>query len=308
MDTPSTGQSVKILTTLGDGNFIEGDYVLPPLDDYSIRVKSIFTGVCRSDIDMMQGNFPLLPMQMHGHEGLGQVVERGSKVKDWDCKIGDYVATRGEPAYADYYNCKPMTWVKVPQADPKYIIEPVACAINIARVCEDELHKRDSSSKRMLIIGTGFLARIFYQTLQALHYTFDTEVLGFSNKEFWGNKLVSEPTGSYDIVLDLKDDATVMDINFNDSGLLILGAQKRCGITTNFGDWLWKNITIKMPSPRAETFISSMSDAVELIDNDKITLDNVWTHSYNRDNNWQQAFADAVKRPGNYSRGYISWD
>ena len=152
MDTPSTGQSVKILTTLGDGNFIEGDYVLPPLDDYSIRVKSIFTGVCRSDIYMMQGNFPLLPMQMHGHEGLGQVVERGSKVKDWDCKIGDYVATRGEPAYADYYNCKPITWVKVPQADPKYIIEPVACGVNIARVCEDELHKRDG--KRMLIIDT----------------------------------------------------------------------------------------------------------------------------------------------------------
>ena len=58
MDTPSTGQSVKILTTLGDGNFIEGDYVLPPLDDYSIRVKSNFTGVCSSDIDLMQVNFP----------------------------------------------------------------------------------------------------------------------------------------------------------------------------------------------------------------------------------------------------------
>ena len=306
MDTPSTGQSVKILTTLGDGNFIEGDYVLPPLDDYSIRVKSIFTGVCRSDIDMMQGNFPLLPMQMHGHEGLGQVVERGSKVKDWDCKIGDYVATRGEPAYADYYNCKPMTWVKVPQADPKYIIEPVACGVNIARVCEDELHKRDG--KRMLIIGTGFLARIFYQTLQSLSYNFDIEVLGFSNKDFWKKLLVSEPTGSYDIVLDLKDDATVMNIKLNDSGLLILGAQKKFGITTDFGNWLWKNITIKMPSPRAETFISSMSDAVNLIDNGKITLDNVWTHSYNRDNNWQQAFDEASKRPGNYSRGYISWD
>ena len=45
-------------------------------------------------------------MKMHGHEGLGQVVVR-SGVHDYDIKIGDYVATRGEPAYADYYNCKP---------------------------------------------------------------------------------------------------------------------------------------------------------------------------------------------------------
>ena len=36
------------------------------------------TGVCRSDIEMMIGNFgPFLYMQ--GHEGLGQVVEVGSK-------------------------------------------------------------------------------------------------------------------------------------------------------------------------------------------------------------------------------------
>ena len=33
---------------------------------------------------------------MHGHEGLGIVVDRGIGVKDYDCKIGDYVATRGE--------------------------------------------------------------------------------------------------------------------------------------------------------------------------------------------------------------------
>ena len=142
MDSPDSGQFVKILATQGKGEFIECDYFLPPLEPLEIRVKSIYTGVCRSDIDMMNGKFPLLPMKMHGHEGLGQVVERGSKVKDWDCKIGDYVATRGEPAYADYYNCKPMTWVKVPELHPDYIIEPVACGVNIETFCKDELIRK----------------------------------------------------------------------------------------------------------------------------------------------------------------------
>ena len=125
MDSPDSGQFVKILTTLGKGEFIECDYFVPPLEPLEIRVESVFTGVCRSDIDMMNGKFPLLPMSMHGHEGLGQVVARGSGVHDYDVKVGDYVATRGEPAYADEYNANDGTFVKVPRLDPKYIIEPV---------------------------------------------------------------------------------------------------------------------------------------------------------------------------------------
>ena len=86
------------------------------------------TGVCRSDIDMMMGNFGPLPLGMQGHEGLGQVTRVGSLVTD--VKEGDYVATRGEPAYADYYNVRSDEFVVVPELDSKYILEPVACGIN----------------------------------------------------------------------------------------------------------------------------------------------------------------------------------
>lgn len=307
MDTPSTGQPVKILTTLGEGNFIEGDYVLPPLGDFDIRVKSIFTGVCRSDIDMMQGKFPLLPMQMHGHEGLGQVIDRGSKVRDWDCKIGDYVATRGEPAYADYYNCNPMTWVKVPEADPKYIIEPVACAVNIEEFCKGELkYKQQQERKRMLIIGSGFLAKVFFQCMQT--WSFDIEVWGNSNKDFYVDCLISEPNGAYDIVVDLKDTPQILDVKLNDEPLIILGSQKLFPMSTDLSNWLWKSATIKMPSPRANSFMTSMKKAVHMVETGKLTLDNVWTNCYSRSNNWQSAFTDAVKRTSNYGRGYISWD
>ena len=312
MDTHNTGQSVRLLSTQGKGTFYETNYNLEPLDKLEIRVRAVMTGVCRSDIDMMKGLFPLLPESMHGHEGLGQVVARGSGVHDYDIKIGDYVATRGEPAYADYYNCKPMTWVKVPEADPKYIIEPVACGVNIETFCKDELNtKHLDNQRRMLIIGSGFLAKVFYQCMQ--NYSFDIDVWGNSNKEFWGDKLVSDspnliPNGLYDIVVDLKDTNQVLDVEVNDNPLIVLCSQKKTPMSTDLSNWLWKSATIKMPSPRASCFLKSMRRAVSMVEQDKIELDNVWTNCYSRKYNWQEAFSDADNRPNNYGRGYIKWD
>ena len=62
-----------------------------------------------------------------------------------------------------------------------------------------------------------------------------------------------------------------------------------------------------MPSPRAYTFYQSMIKAVKMAEDGEILVDNVWTHSYNRDNNWRNAFTEALSRPSNYGRGYIKW-
>ena len=59
--------------------------------------------------------------------------------------------------------------------------------------------------------------------------------------------------------------------------------------------------------PRAECH-SSMKRAVNMVAQSKIELDNVWTQSYSRETNWQQAFIDAQNRPQGYGRGYIEWD
>ena len=131
MDTRTNGRTmlVKLLHTTGTGNFVETEWNKPDIKEDEIEVKALMTGVCRSDIDMMNGNFGPLPLEMQGHEGLGEVVKVGNEVTD--ARVGDIVATRGEPAYADYYNAKPTEYVVVPEADPKYIVEPVACGINI---------------------------------------------------------------------------------------------------------------------------------------------------------------------------------
>mgnify|MGYP003322119691 CR=1 FL=1 len=84
--------------------------------------------------------------------------------------------------------------------------------------------------------------------------------------------------------------------------------KKKVPMSTDLSDWLWKSATIKMPSPRAECFHTSMRRAVSMVAQGKIELDNVWTQSYSRETNWQQAFIDAQNRPQGYGRGYIEWD
>lgn len=115
---------VKCLQTTGQGYFEEVDYDKPEPTSDQIEVKAVMTGVCRSDIDMMNGNFGPLPLHMQGHEGLGIVTKVGADVMN--VKVGDFVATRGEPAYADYYNCRDKEFVVVEELHPKYILEPVA--------------------------------------------------------------------------------------------------------------------------------------------------------------------------------------
>ena len=47
----------RCLQTTGQGFFEEVIYDVPPLNEDEICVRAVMTGVCRSDIDMMQGNF-----------------------------------------------------------------------------------------------------------------------------------------------------------------------------------------------------------------------------------------------------------
>ena len=170
----------RILYTEGKGHFAEGTIDIAPVTDNQIRVKSKMTGVCRSDIDMMNGNFGPLPLNMQGHEGLGEVIAVGGNVND--VTVGDYVATRGEPAYADYYNADVGTYVKVPSLDPKYIVEPVACGLNVVMQEEMQFEARNNKDAKLCIIGSGFLAWVVYQYLNA-NYFFKIDVIGNSNKE-----------------------------------------------------------------------------------------------------------------------------
>ena len=294
----------RLLYTTGTGAFREQIWEKPDCTSDQIEVKAVMTGVCRSDIDMMRGTFGPLPLEMQGHEGLGVVTKVGSDVLG--IKEGDFVATRGEPAYADYYNVRQNEFVQVPSAEPKYILEPVACGINVVMQAEQEIRNRQGAGKRLLILGSGFLAWVAYNTLLLDGYNFEVDVVGNSNRDLWGSKLVAESSGTYDVIIDLSSRTDIFDsVIYNENALIIIGSQKR--ITTDFANMLWKAVTMVFPSPRNPNFIKCMQSAEKWITAGSLNVEKFWTKGYNRNTEWQEAFSDGVSRPENYSRGYIVW-
>jgi D-arabinose 1-dehydrogenase-like Zn-dependent alcohol dehydrogenase len=295
----------RVLATKGEGFFYETEYEVPPLTEDEICVRAVMTGVCRSDIDMMNGDFGPLPLHMQGHEGIGQVIGIGANITD--VKFNDYVATRGEPAYADIYNVKTNEYVKVPAAEPKYILEPVACGINLINQAKDMIEQRQGTHARMLILGSGFLAWVAYHTMRLNGFFYEVDVVGSNNKDLWGDILQPSTQANYDVVIDLsnKMDVFTEDI-LRENALVIFGAQKE--VTTDFGNLLWKACTMTFPSPRNPQFIDCMRFAKHWVENGYLEVDKFWTKAYNRSTEWQQAFADGVDRPNGYSRGYIKWD
>lgn len=290
----------RCLQTTGQGYFEEVTYDVPPLSEDEICVRAVMTGVCRSDIDMMQGNFGPLPLHMQGHEGLGKVIGIGANITD--VNFGDYVATRGEPAYADIYNVRKDEYVLVPEAHPRYIIEPVACGINAVDVADC------SRQDKILIIGSGFLAWVAYHTLTKFKHCENVDVLGSSNIDLWGDTLLLGTTDSYDVIIDLSGKYELgIDINLNNNALIVDAVGKAVS-REEAQQQLWKAVTTIKPSPRNPNFHQCMKDAVWMIENGYLDVDSFWTKAYNRTTDWQQAFADGADRPNGYSRGYITWD
>lgn len=304
LDTQKNKCMNRILVTTGRG-FFETEYHCKEPSDDEIQVNSVMTGVCRSDLDMMMGKFGPLPLHMQGHEGLGQVCKIGKNITD--ISVGDYVATRGEPAYADTYNVRSREYVRVPEAHPRYILEPVACGVNVITQPLREIAERSGPGKRLLLLGSGFLAWVAYHTILLNHLDFEITVIGNSNKNIWQDKLSDIYYGKFDVVIDLSPhlDAFRDDI-LNNEALIVLGTQKQ--INTDFSNLLWKACTVVFPSPRTEKFYQAMKDAAYWVENGDINIDMFWTKSYYRDTAWQQAFNDGHLRPPGYSRGYIYWN
>ena len=295
---------VKTLYTDGKGSFQEQEWDKPEITADQIEVRAEMTGICRSDIDMMNGWFGPLPIHMQGHEGLATVTMVGSNITD--VQVGDIVATRGEPAYAAYYNADAGTYVKVPELHPRYILEPVACGVNVVMQCIREIAERSGPGKKLLIVGSGFLSWVAYNVLKINHLEFEIDVLGSHNLDLWGDMLLMGTTDTYDVVIDLGGDDIYSRVN--DSALIILGSGKAAGIRgSTLESLLWKAATIMFPSPRTPNFIKCMHLAKNWIQDGYLNVDSFWTKSYNRHTEWQMAFSEGVDRPLNYNRGFLYW-
>ena len=174
---------VKLFYTTGKKDIHETVWDKPEPTSNEIEVQSIYTGICSSDVAMFEGTFTTLPKHIQGHECIGKVTKVGSYVEsNSPVKVGDIVATRGEPGFADYYNTPIENFVIIPKAEPKYIIEPVACGINIASSVVGA-----SLNSKIAIVGTGFLARVIYEYLSHLGFV-DFTVYGKAFADYWESK------------------------------------------------------------------------------------------------------------------------
>jgi threonine dehydrogenase-like Zn-dependent dehydrogenase len=249
---------------------------------------------------------------MQGHEGLGLVVKVGKNVFS-KVEVGNFVATRGEPAYADYYPVKDGEFVIVPEANPRYIIEPVACGINVVLGDLGEIQGRSyaTDNPKLLIVGSGFLAYVAYKTLKNVNVEMVIDVVGSSNQDIWqaeGVQLLNRPNKGYEVIINLKEEHKWFEDSdiINNNGCLI-DAVGRSISKRESENLLWKAVTTNRPSPRKSGFLECMELGVEWIRDGKLNVDSFWTKGYNRNIQWQQAFEDGNNRPKNYSRGYITW-
>ena len=299
--------SNKLLHTTGKSDIKILEWEKPDITDTQIEIKTVFCGICRSDIAAYKGWEDFMPFGMQGHEGLGVVTKIGNSIQD--VKVGDFVATISDPAYCETYNAEEYQYIKVPELDPKYIIQPTACAMNI-------IYKTLANSKQgdnILLIGTGFMSVIIGQYLQSKGVSID--VYGSSHKDIWDNLghnlMQREQLGRYDIVIDLsskEENFYLAPDILNDEGLLCYAATPFTEVKTNFFDLCWKCVTIIMPSPRNSDFKKVMKQTVELIDSGDIDPSILWTKGYDAFTEYVEAFEEGVNRTKNYIRGYFFYD
>jgi D-arabinose 1-dehydrogenase-like Zn-dependent alcohol dehydrogenase len=298
----------RLFYTDGIGNIHHTTWDKPEPSNNQIEVKSVYTGLCRSDLDMHSGLFQLLPKTIQGHESIGIVTKVGKDISPLTAKEGDFVATRGEPAFADYYNCNNREFVTIPKLSPKYIVEPVACGINVAK------NLAVTTASDILILGSGFLSTVVH-TMLTRHYGNQIVVVGAANKDYWqkqGNVIMQTAeeikNRGFDYVVDLSDKPEYLNWNvYNNCAKIVLAAEKHPFAKTSFAEMLWKAVEVKFPSPRNDTFYDSMILARDLISEGVLNTETLWTHSYARESEVEAGFSEGLNRPAGYSRGYIEW-
>jgi len=313
-----TETGINYFHTTGKNDIIEyTDVQLPEMLESQIMVKTILCGICRSDIFAYGGFEAPMPFLRQGHEGLGEVVKVGSEITD--VKVGDLVATFSDPAYATYYYAGKEEYAIVPEATPKYILQPTACAINIARrTTRACISLNQTYVPKILLIGTGFMSLVIGQYYN--HFGIKFDIVGSANPDKWeklGAKLktmqeVLDAKEQYDAVIDLSSKATNWDIIpklLKIEGIMCYASTPYSPVTTNFFEQCWNCYSIIMPSPRNSDFGDVMRTTAKLITLGAIDPSEYWTAGYKRNDIYSvyQGFQDGSNRTPEYIRGYLEF-
>ncbi len=304
---------IKYLHSFGKRDIKEYTGNLPEMSEDQIMVKTMMCGVCRSDIGAYGGMEEPMPPMMFGHEGLSQVVKIGKNITG--VKIGDYVATWSDPAYGDYYYAKQNEFSVVPELHYKYIMQPVACSINILEKTKKMAEVLGYESEKILLLGTGYMSLVIGQLISPDKI----DIVGNSNKEYWNKfnhklypNIESLPNKKYKVIIDLtsKEENFYKITKLADlEALICYAATPFTPVKTNFFENCWNCHTFIMPSPRNSDFNSMMELGISLVEKGELNTEILWSKSYDRNSLEQvkQAFEDGLNRDPEYIRGYIKW-
>ena len=300
----------KIFHSFGNEIILEYEFDLGEMRPDQILIKTKYTGICRSDIDQYTGKIEI-PYGCFGHESAGEVVSVGADITEF--KVGDFVASRDDLAYSPYFYATQTNTTKIPELSPKYIIEPVACSVNIANQI---VKNSNPDAKRILIVGSGFVANLTAQYLRYKLPNISIHVIGSHNHEQWnsiGAKFVEFERGEkYDVILELsgkhKNFEQVLEVA-NANAHVYLAASFDRPIETTFWNALWKNLHFSFPSPRSVEFSDIMKQTPELIEQGVLDVDWVWTNAY-ESKNYKQAFAESLHRDvtKRFIRSFLVWN
>lgn len=86
----------KVAITDANGNTTIKEELMPQPADFQVLIKVEASGVCATDLHLVRRSIPYLQptVNIHGHEGIGRIVELGSLVDSKKWKIGERVSHR----------------------------------------------------------------------------------------------------------------------------------------------------------------------------------------------------------------------
>jgi len=313
---------MKCLHSYGNNIVEEYDIPTPKCPNNGILVKTLMTGVCRSDIAQYQGLEKGVPLGVFGHEGLGQVIEVGKNFvsdRDEPVFVGNIVSSWSDPAYADFYTAKANEFVIVPEASPKFILQPVACALNIYFQTRKFMKFMGLTDQEILLLGSGFMATIIGEASKAFNDKFT--VVGRANADVWDELKINrfDSVGSlqdathrkFKVIIDISSKAE--NFHFIHSSLaehealIAYAGTPTEDVQTNFFENCWACHTFIMPSPRNSDFNDAMAMARDLVIQNKLDTERLWTQGYDRYTEFKQAFSDGAFRSPGYIRGYLRY-
>lgn len=149
-------------------------------NDVVLKIK--YAGICGTDLQVIKGNENIVPDIIMGHEAIGEIVEKGENVTEYE--IGDMVVVdpnqyccdctnckKGitnfctgwngglkiaginvDGTFAEYFACHKRYLYKLPKGlslEAAVLIEPMACVLNNLRAADIKEHES------VLVLGSG---------------------------------------------------------------------------------------------------------------------------------------------------------